>query len=145
MRQNNIEFAAMLNRIREGNQTAQDIKYLEDIASTRGPPPPDVPRMFFMNKDVVEFNQDTLRDTPGKEYVSVATETVDGPLTEEGVEEARAILESLPPKDTDKVIRVSKSKIGIFVEVIANFNKGDDLTNGADGFVKGVTTDASGD
>lgn len=51
----------------------------------------------------------------------------------------------MPPKDTNKVHKVLRLKIGVCVEVVANFDKADGLTNGADGHVRAITPDESGE
>ncbi len=88
MRQKDEKFAQMLNRIREGMQTSEDLAIFEDIANTRSAPPFTVPRMFFRNEDVNACNTEVLQSLPGREYVSHAQDTIDGPLTETGRREA---------------------------------------------------------
>lgn len=82
-----------------------------------------------------------FRAPDGIEYVSLAQDTTDGRITKEAVEEAHMKLVSLPPKLTKKAVRELRLKIGMCVEVFANYNKQDGLTNGADGFVRAITHD----
>lgn len=144
MRQKDEVFAQRLNRIREGKQTVEDLEFFENIARTRSLPPPEVPRMFFTNADVDACNREVLQAMPGIEYVSLAQDTIDGPVTGEAIKEALTKLASLPPKLTNKALRELRLKIGICVEVFANYNKQDGLTNGADGFVRAITHDETG-
>lgn len=144
MRQKDEEFAQRLNRIREGLQAEEDLEFFENIATTKGAPPPNVPRMFFKNKNVDACNLEILQSMPGPEYVSYAHDTIDGPMTESARKEALERLQHMPPKETNKAMKILKLKIGVFVEVFANFNKADGLTNGADGHVRAITCDEEG-
>ena len=106
-------FAQRLNRIRERNQISEDIDFFENIAKTCGAPPPAIPRMFFRNEDVDACNGAVLQNMPGKEYVSRSTDTIDGPLSSEGIKEAHVKLAALLPKDTNKALRELRLKIGL--------------------------------
>lgn len=144
MRQKDREFAQRLNRMREGKQTDEDIEFFENIARTRGTPPLLVPRMFFKNVDVDACNQMVMQAMPGTKYVSHAQDTIDGPISGDAIKEAHRTLAGLPPDKTKKVLRRLHLKIGICVEVCANYNKPDGLNNGADGFVQAITADETG-
>jgi hypothetical protein len=69
------DFAERLNRLREGRHTKEDIGWFKKhmlITATHSPTP-DIPRLFYSNKDVDEYNNaEVERITNGK---SAAGET----------------------------------------------------------------------
>lgn len=73
-------------------------------------PPPTVPRMFFRNKDVDLCNTEVLQSIPGQVYVSYAQDTIDDPLIEAKRREAQVRLAGMPPKDTNKALKVMRHK-----------------------------------
>ena len=127
-------YADMLNRIRVGKQTQEDIEILR--SRVRPKDHPDLKGAVFISAKVApvaKFNEIALAKTPGKLYISKATHI-------------QAMSKSYKPRIDKKSGRVGdthyvdelKLKVGARVMLIYNIDVSDLLTNGTVGTVLGV-------
>ena len=127
-------YADMLNRIRVGKQTQEDIEILR--SRVRPKDHQDLKGAVFISAKVApvaKFNEIALAKTPGKLYISKATHI-------------QAMSKSYKPRIDKKSGRVGdthyvdelKLKVGARVMLIYNIDVSDLLTNGTVGTVLGV-------
>ena len=72
MRQKNIDYAQMLNRIREAKQTSDDIKQLKTRMINDIHIHPTYPHLFTQNQLVDEYNQVILGNITTPTVISTA-------------------------------------------------------------------------
>ena len=127
------EYADMLNRVRMGNHTRDDISMLRDKVRPIGSQ--DLKGALFISakvKPVTKFNNDAINKIPGRLYISKATHI-------------QAMYKSYKPVidgsgrigDTQYVDELSM-KVGSRVMLIFNIDVSDLLCNGAIGTIIGI-------
>ena len=133
-------YADMLNRIRLGKQTKEDIQILKSRIRPKGHP--DLKEALFISamvKPVACFNENALNMLPGKLYVSKATHI-------------QAMTKSYKPRidtitgrvgDTQYVDKLNL-KLGARVMLIFNIDVSDLLCNGALGTLVGIEENQKG-
>ena len=79
------QFAELLNRLREGNRTKEDIAKLKDrcISETSPSYPKDAPHLFIQNGKVNNFNDIAHNALSGTKYSIKAHDSVVGADTQE--------------------------------------------------------------
>jgi len=133
MRQNNVDFAELLNRIRIGSHTQRDI----DVLMTRvwkhpDPPPcsPCNPHLFITNEKVENHNLNVFRNSNEHKVEIVAKDIVVGSMTRELRSQ---ILDRIPsnPQKTMQLYGMLQVAVGVQYDLSINYRTEDGLTNGA--------------
>ena len=129
MRQKNIDFIRILNKMRLNKQSDEDIEYINAHCYRAAPIDPLFPYLFYRNKDVNEHNDRMLSIVNGQLVILEAIDEV------ENYQDTLSYYEktiALPIK-----ILVKQNML---VELCAgNYNIEDGLVNGADGVFKKYT------
>lgn len=133
-----LAFAQLLNRVREGKQTSEDLDTLNSrkLEGTGSDDVKHLPHLFCTKADIFTHNRDILSVIPASEKIDIeAVDAVSGNVSKCLVE---AILSRLP-LDPSKTMSLQKNLtlgIGLPVELCLNVDTDDGLTNGASCFVK---------
>jgi hypothetical protein len=134
MRQkDDIFFAKLLNRLRIGKHTPEDVAILNGrrICETDKEYSLDIPHAFFMNTPRQAFNAAALGSMDGRLHVIHADDSVIGGHHPDLVAH---ILNNLPVDDTRRTMRLHKTfetKVGHKAEIVLNVDTEDGLVNGA--------------
>ncbi|XP_059077054.1 uncharacterized protein LOC131876217 [Cryptomeria japonica] len=129
MRQKDAKFISVLNKIRIGQQTDDDLQYLNYFCFCPPPIDPTFPFLFYRRKDVDIHNNNMLSIIPGELIVLNAID--------EQEENNNAIC--LYNHTTALPTQINL-KPNILVEIFAgNYNTQDSLVNGSDGIFKAYT------
>lgn len=140
MRQRDCKlFAEMLNRLREGKQTPQDIIKLKGrlVESTSNNYPLELPH-FFATNDVNKFNNRVHLALSGAKYSIKAHDSVIGA---ESQKLRDRILNQIPvdkPNKTNQLHTILNVAIGERTDISLNVRTDDGLTNGASNVIKKV-------
>ena len=134
------EYANILNRIRIGQPTEEDIKILKTRVRLEGDPeiPDEALRVMSNNKDVNRYNEKRLNQLGTKEHII------------EAITLSRTQKELKPQTDNTGAIvgtqlqKTLKLKIGAKVMITANIDTKDSLTNGTFGEIVNFETDGNG-
>jgi len=130
-------FAEILNRLREGNHTNDDLLKIKDrlITPNSSTYPSDAPHLFIQNKKVNEFNDRVHHASFNKKFNVKAQDSVVGTNSSEL---RRKILNQIPndPAKTKQLRSNLKLSEGERVETAINVRTEDGITNGAAGVVK---------
>lgn len=125
-------FAELLNRLREGNQTDEDINVLKQRLTDRGSPeyPQTVCHLFATNESVNMFNSSVISTSSNAVYTIHAKDRVVGSTSPEMT---RKIIESFTNSkeknsQLPNILQVAKD---IYVELTVNVDTTDGLINGA--------------
>ena len=96
------EFAEMLNRLREGKHTEQDIVNLKQriIEANNSNYPLDAPHLFTENEKVNKFNDRAHRSISGTKYTIKAHDSVIGATSTELRDKIMKQIPNLEPKNT---------------------------------------------
>lgn len=135
-------FAQILNHLREGLHTHEDINKLKEricISQTESEAYNHIPHLFIQNKRVEEFNLLMHNKAPRPKFVIQATDSVIGAHTKKLKEQ---ILKQIPvddPKRTKQLRTHLCIAIGERTEIALNLHLDDGITNGAGNVVKKVT------
>lgn len=126
------DFAELLNRLREGNHTKQDIQKLKQriISSTNHEYPKDAPLVFIQNAKVNDFNARAHNALPGIKYSIKAHNSVIGADSQQLRDK---ILSQIPndPRKTKQLHSVLQLAVGERTEISLNTRTDDGMTNGA--------------
>lgn len=136
MRQNDGGFAALLNRLREGRHTKEDIETL--LAREGLPVPPNTPHLFTTNDEVDKHNLQDFNSNLNPPFVIRAKDTPVKQMSPASWEK----LQSYIPKShklTMGMFTELKLKVGMAVEMVLNESTADGLCNGADGVLMAVS------
>ena len=141
MRQHDCKlFAEMLNRLREGKQTPQDIIKLKErlVENTSNNHPLELPHFFATNDEVNKFNNRVHLALSGAKYSIKAHDSVIGAECQKLRDK---ILNQIPvdkPNKTNQLHTILKVAIGERTDISLNVRTDDGLTNGASNVVKKV-------
>ena len=132
------DFAKLLNRLREGNHTKEDIQKLKQrvIDVTSHEYPKDAPHVFIQNAKVNDFNARAHNALPGTKYfISRAHDSVIGADSQEL---RNKILNQIPndPRKTKQLHSVLHLAVGERTEISLSTRTDDGMTNGAGSVVK---------
>ena len=136
--QESKQFAEMLNRLREGNHSKEDImKFKEWILqpSTTNYYPIDAPHLLIQNTKVNEFNDRAHRAISGTKYSIKAHDSVIGAESQQLRDK---ILQQIPsdPWKTKQLHGTLNLAVGERTEISLNTRTDDGLTNGAANVIK---------
>ena len=133
------EFAQLLNRLREGNHTPEDIAKLKErcISENCTNYPIDVPHLFIQNSKVDEFNRRVHMAATGEKYTIKALDSVVGANSAELRDK---ILKQVPldPRKTKQLPLNLQLAEGERTEIAVNLRTDDGMTNGAANIVRKI-------
>ena len=131
------EFADMLNRLREGKHSKEDIiKFKERlIQSNNRNYPVDAPHLFIQNAKVNEFNDRAHRAISSTKYSIKAHDSV---IVAQSQELRDKILKQIPsdPRKTRQLHSILNLATGERTEISLNTRTDDGMTNGAGNVIK---------
>jgi exonuclease III len=135
MRTKDRRFAEVLNKLREGLHTEEDIQYLK--ARENVPVPPGTPYVAFENAKVDAVNAARLQANPNPLHTFAAVDIRGDKIRNHAAE--------LPSdkddhKQNNNLWRHLQLKVGMPVEIVCNVDTADGLANGADGEVMQIDT-----
>ncbi|XP_061195058.1 uncharacterized protein LOC133203256 [Saccostrea echinata] len=129
-------FAKLLNRLREGNQTEQDISVLCQCVKAETPDITNIPHLFTTRNEVQSYNNKIYDMADDSQKVSInAIDWVIG-ASEEAV---KSKVLARVPDDCARTLGLSSILclvIGVPAEITSNVNVQDGITNGASCTVK---------
>ena len=140
-RQNeDLEFSRMLNRIRVGQFTQEDINYLKPRVVLRNDPKIPLDRMYIFarNKEVNFMNEDILRKMPGEEFV------VEAEVHHKTNSEFEAKVMNTGYIVNTSLMKTLKFKINSKVILTYNINVVDGLCNGTFCKIVGIKQNQQG-
>ena len=126
------DYADLLNRVRLGKHTENDIQILQ--SRVRNQFPPDAIHLYGKNRNVYEYNEDKLTELQGVEYTIMAQNihparaNYEPKISKEGLVNDSPFLNKLKIKETARIM------------LIYNIDTGDGLTNGALGEIVQINT-----
>ena len=126
----------MLNRLREGKHSKEDIKFKERlIQSNYRNYPVDVPYLFLQNAKVNEFNDRAHHAISSTKYSIKAHDSVIGAQSQELRDK---ILKQMPsdPRKTRQLHSILNLATGERTEISLNTRTDDGMTNGAGNVIK---------
>ncbi len=131
------EFAELLNRLREGKHTKEDILKLKErlIQQNDSNYPTDAPHLFIQNAKVNEFNDKAHHAISSTKYSIKAHDNVIGANSNELKEN---ILKQVPndPRKTKQLYGILNIAVGERTEISLNTRTDDGLANGSGNVVK---------
>ena len=71
-------FAQILNRLREGKHTEDDIAKIKEQCVNESSCPKEAPRLFIQNAKVDEYNETVYRSSTGNKYIIMAQDSMIG-------------------------------------------------------------------
>ena len=132
-------FAEILNRLREGNHTKDDIlKLMERVTEENGiHDPMDVPHLFIQNVKVNEFNERVHHAATGEKY---SIKAVDSVIGANSAQLRDKIISQIPddPRKTKQIISNLQLAVGERTEIAVNVRTEDGMTNGAGNVIKKI-------
>ncbi|XP_078357307.1 uncharacterized protein LOC144642199, partial [Oculina patagonica] len=134
------QFAEILNRLREGIHTENDLNILRAriIEDPNMNYPRHAPHLFIQNDSVDEFNRSVYNSAAGKKYIVKAVDSVIGTQSEE----LKARLLRQVPDNPRKTMQLA-THLAIAenerIEVCQNIRLDDGLTNGSAGLVRFIS------
>ena len=132
-------FAEILNRLREGNHTKDDIlKLMERVIEENGiHDPMDVPHLFIQNVKVNEFNERVHHAATGEKY---SIKAVDSVIGANFAQLRDKIISQIPddPRKTKQIISNLQLAVGERTEIAVNVRTEDGMTNGAGNVIKKI-------
>ena len=139
------DFAELLNRLREGNHTKQDIQKLKQriISITNHEYPKDAPHVFIQNAKVNDFDARAHNALPGIKYSIKAHDSVIGADSHQLRDK---ILSQIPndPRKTKQLHSVLQLAVGERTEISLNTRTDDGMTNGAGNVIKLIQVQQTG-
>ena len=131
------EFAELLNRLREGNHTNEDIAKLRTrcIALSNPNYPKDAPHLFIQNSKVNDLNCKAHNALTGMNYSIKAHDSVVGAESQELRDK---LLKQIPsdPRKTKQLHSILHLAVGEGTEISLNTRTDDGMTNGAGNVIK---------
>ena len=131
------QFAELLNRLREGKQTNEDIRILKQriLQPSGSNYPVDAPHLFIQNTKVNDFNDRVHQASQGTKYNVKAHDSVIGATSREVRDK---ILKQIPldPRKTKQLHGSLNIAVGERTEISLNTRIDDGMTNGAGNVIK---------
>ena len=131
------QFAELLNRLREGKQTNEDIRILKQriLQPSGSNYPVDAPHLFIQNAKVNDFNDKVHQASQGTKHNIRAHDSVIGATFQEVRDK---ILEQIPldPRKTKQLHGLLNIAVGEGTEISLNTRIDDGITNGAGNVIK---------
>ena len=138
-------FAQLLNRLREGKHTCQDImKLKERLIDSNSSTYLSVPHLLIQNDKVNKFNDRVHRAMSAPKYSIKAHDTAIGAQSQTLKEK---ILKQIPldqPNKTSQLHTVLNLAVGERTDISLNIRTDDGLTNGAGNIIKLIQTQETG-
>ena len=138
-------FAEILNRLREGKHTKEDILKLKErvIKENSTDDPMDVPHLFIQNKKVNVFNEKVHNCATGEKF---SIRAVDSVIGANSTQLRDKILNQIPddPRKTKQITSNLRLSVGERTEIALNIRSDDGITNGAGNVVKKVQLNQPG-
>ena len=131
-------FAEILNRLREGKQTKDDIIKIKERCTDDENCPREAPRLFVQNAMVDDYNQTVYQTSTGNKYTINAQDSVIGAMSDELREKIMRQIPHVPLKNTEQLARKLRAAEGERTEIALNVRTDDGLTNGASNVVTHV-------
>ena len=133
-------FAEILNRLREGNHTIDDIMKLKERIFDENSELNllmDIPHLFIQNKKVNDFNEKVHHAAKGEKYTIKSQDSVIGANSSELRDK---IMKQIPddPRKTKQIVSNLHLAEGERTELAMNVRTEDGMTNGAGNVVKKV-------
>ena len=129
-------FADILNRLREGKHTADDIAKIKERCVNESSCPKEAPRLFIQNAKVDEYNKIVYRTSTGNKYIIIAQDSVIGANSAELREKILRQVSYLSTKNTKQLARNLALAEGERTEIALNVRTDDGLTNGASNVIR---------
>ena len=134
-------FAALLNRLREGKHTKEDLNTLKTHVisqSTTGTEIQTAPHIFTTNEQVDTFNQTVFEQSTAEKVVIPAQDSVVGDVDKEVKMKMKAKIPSMKTSNTMGLLFKLPVAVGLRYELTINVKTDDGLTNGAPGTMKKI-------
>ena len=132
-------FAEILNRLREGKHTNEDIMKLKErlIVENSIDDPMDVPHLFIQNQKVNEFNKRVHNAATGEKF---SIKAVDSVIGANSAQLRDRILSQIPddPRKTKQIAGNLHLSVGERTEIACNVRTDDGMTNGAGNIIKKI-------
>ncbi|XP_028412534.1 ATP-dependent DNA helicase PIF1-like [Dendronephthya gigantea] len=132
-------FAEILNKLREGKQTEDDILKLKErlIRENSIQDPMDIPHLFIQNKKVNKFNE-RVHNAATVEKFSI--KAIDSVIGANSAQLRDKILSQIPddPRKTKQIVSNLQLSVGERTEIALNIRTDDGMTNGAGNVVKKI-------
>jgi hypothetical protein len=137
-------FADRLNRLREGEQTPEDIAFFQTLVIDRNNPPPEynlfIKHLFATNKELDAHNALVYDRSNSLALLCRARDTfLAWSLTVSRRQILTKVLDSVPPKNFYGLHQTLNLRVGLMVEVVLNEDVSDGIFNGAYGHLRSVT------
>ena len=129
-------FAEILNRLREGKQTEDDIMKIKKRCTDDKNCPRQAHRLFTQNVLVDDYNQTVYQTSTGNKYTINAHDSVIGANPAELRDKIMRQIPHVPLKNTKQSARKLRVAEGERTEIALNVRTDDGLTNGASNVVK---------
>ena len=129
-------FAEILNRLREGKHTDNDIAKIKERCVNESSCPKEAPRLFIQNAKVDEYNETVYRASTGNKYIIIAQDSVIGANSAELRDKILRQVSYLTTKNTKQLARNLALAEGERTEIALNVRTDDGLTNGASNVVR---------
>jgi hypothetical protein len=145
MRQKNARvFGDRLKRLREGEQTQEDIAFFETLVIDRNNPPPEynvfIKHLFATNKELDDHNARVYDRSDSLALLCPARDTfLARSLTASRRQILTKVLDSVHPKKFYGLHQTLNLRVGLMVEVVVNEDVSDGIFNGAYGHLRSVT------
>ena len=143
MRQgDDVDFANLLNRLREGNQTSDDIKLLQtrcfSQTSSEYQSAFNYPHLFLKNDKVDDFNSQCFENANSYKLSIMAADKV---IEDVSPEIRDKVLSKIPnnPRKTYQLFTKLDVAENLHFDVTSNVDTNDGLTNGAECVVKKIS------
>ena len=130
-------FASLLNRLREGNQTAEDVALLKQCTTADTSDLLPMIHLYTTNKLVNDFNSSLFEKVFSEKVVVPALDSVLGDFSSEVKDKIKQAIKSDPSK-TAGLHNPLNMGIGLRYELVANLGVEDGLTNGAGCFLRKI-------
>ncbi|XP_028405246.1 ATP-dependent DNA helicase PIF1-like [Dendronephthya gigantea] len=129
-------FAEILNRLREGQHTQDDIAKIKERFVNDSNCPKEAPRMFIQNAKVDEYNGTVYHASTGKKYIIIAQDSVIGANSAELRDKILRQVPFLSTRNTKQLARNLALAEGERTEIALNVRTDDGLTNGASNVIR---------